>query len=167
MVGFVVTSSAVQRSVLAGVMSLCLVQFIDVLGVTVVVAALPAMLRDLHASPDAGGLIAAAYAMCFGGLLMFGARLGDRFGHRRVIVAGTAVFGVAAVVGATAGSVGVLAGARSLQGAAAAVSVPAALRLLTTVTAEGAPRAERSRRGARRGPLPVPAGSWWVASLLM
>ncbi len=121
-------------------MSLCLVQFIDVLGVTVVVAALPAMLRDLHASPDAGALIAAAYAMFFGGLLMFGARLGDRFGHRRVIVAGTAVFGVAAVVGATAGSVGVLAGARSLQGAAAAVSVPAALRLLTTVTAEGAQR---------------------------
>jgi MFS family permease len=71
---------------------------------------------------------------------MFGARLGDRFGHRRVIVAGTAVYGVAAVVGATAVSVGVLAGARSLQGAAAAVSVPAALRLLTTVTAEGAQR---------------------------
>lgn len=68
-----------------GVASLCLVQFTDVLGVTVVVTALPRMLADLHASPDAGSLIAAGYAMFFSGLLMLGARLGDRFGHRRVI----------------------------------------------------------------------------------
>lgn len=66
-----------------GVVSLCLVQFIDVLGVTVMVTALPAMLSDLRASPDAASLISTGYAMFFGGLLMLGARLGDRFGHRR------------------------------------------------------------------------------------
>ncbi len=40
------------RTVWLGVVSLCLVQFVDVLGVTVMVTALPAMLSDLHASAD-------------------------------------------------------------------------------------------------------------------
>ena len=104
------------------------------------VTALPAMLADVGASPDAGSLIATGYAMFFGGLLMLGARLGDRFGHRRVIVAGLVVFAVAALVAATAGSVAVLTAARCLQGAAAAMSVPAALRLLTTITTDGPQR---------------------------
>ena len=56
------------RTVWLGVVSLCLVQFIDVLGVTVMVTALPAMLSDLHASPDAASLVSTGYAMFFGGL---------------------------------------------------------------------------------------------------
>lgn len=123
-----------------GVVALCLVQFVDVLGVTVVVTALPAMLADLNASPEAGGLIATGYAMCFGGLLLFGARLGDRFGHRRIILVGLVIFALAAVLGATAETVAVLTAARCLQGAAAAISVPAALRLLTTITSSGGQR---------------------------
>jgi len=123
-----------------GVASLCLVQFTDVLGVTVVVAALPRMLADLNASPDAGSLIATGYAMFFSGLLMLGARLGDRFGHRRVILAGLLTFAVGAVLGASATTVVTLTAARCLQGAAAACSVPSALRLLTTITSEGRQR---------------------------
>jgi MFS family permease len=59
------------------VVSLCLVQFVDVLGVTVVVTSLPAMLSSLHAAESYASLIATGYAMFFGGLLMLGARLGD------------------------------------------------------------------------------------------
>src|SRR6201997_2924974 len=129
-----------------GVVSLCLVQFVDVLGVTVMVTALPAMLADLRASADAAGLISTGYAMFFGGLLMLGARLGDRFGHRRIILTGLAIFTVAAVVGATAASVVGLTAARCLQGAAAALSVPPALRLLTTITSDG-PQRERAIAG--------------------
>ena len=134
------------RTVWLGVVSLCLVQFIDVLGVTVMVTALPAMLSDLHASTGAASLIYTGYAMFFGGLLMFGARLGDRVGHRRIIFTGLAIFAVAAVAGATAPSVVVLTAARCLQGAAAAMSVPSALRLLTTITADG-PQRERAIAG--------------------
>ena len=105
-----------------------------------VVTALPRMLSDLHASPEAGSLIATAYAMFFSGLLMLGARLGDRFGHRRVILAGLFVFAVGAVIGAAATTVVMLTAARCLQGAAAAGSVPSALRLLTTITADGRQR---------------------------
>lgn len=123
-----------------GVVSLCLVQLVDVLGVTIMVTALPAMLAGLRASPDAAGLISAGYAMFFGGLLMLGARLGDRFGHRRIILTGLAIFAVAAVIGASATSVEVLTAARCLQGGAAALSVPSALRLLTTITSDGPQR---------------------------
>jgi MFS family permease len=124
----------------AGVASLCLVQFVDVTGVTVVVTALPDMLADLRATASAGSLVATGYSMFFGGLLMLGARLGDRFGHRRMILLSLAVFAAAAVVAATAASVAVLTAARCLQGAAAAVSVPSALRLITTITAPGSQR---------------------------
>src|ERR1700754_4007067 len=78
--------------------------------------------------------------MFFGGLLMLRARLGDRFGHRRTILVSLLVFAVGAVVGATASSIVALMAGRCLQGAAAAGSGPAVVRLLTTVTAEGPAR---------------------------
>lgn len=121
---------------------LCLVQFVDVLGVTVVTTALPAMLAGLGAPSSAAALVLTGYALFFGGLLMFGARLGDRFGHRRVLLLGLAGFGGASLLAAVAVSVPMLVAARCAQGAAAAASVPAALRLLTTAAPDG----ERRRR---------------------
>jgi MFS family permease len=123
--------------------ALCSVQFVDVLGVTVVVTALPSMLADLRAPASSGSLVSGGYAMFFGGLLMLGARLGDRFGHRRTITASLAVSALGALLGAVAGSIVLLTAARCLQGAAAAAAVPSALRLLTTLTAEG-PRRRRA-----------------------
>ena len=52
--------------------ALCSVQFVDVLGVTVVVTALPRMLADLNAPASTGSLVSGGYAMFFGGLLMLG-----------------------------------------------------------------------------------------------
>jgi len=122
------------------VAALCLVQFVDVLGVTVVVTSLPAMLASLDAPDSYGSLIATGYAMFFGGLLMLGARLGDRYGHRRTILVSLAVFAVGAAVAGAAPSILALTAGRCLQGAAAAASVPSALRLLTTLTPEGPAR---------------------------
>ncbi|QEC50734.1 MFS transporter [Baekduia soli] len=124
------------------VVVLCLVQFVDVFGVTVVVTALPSMLAGVSAPASQAGLVVTGYAMFFGGLLMLGARAGDRFGHRRVLLWGLVAFGAASVLGATAGSVVALVTARCLQGAAAAASVPAALRLLSAA----APGDEARRR---------------------
>src|ERR1700724_3621551 len=84
--------------------ALCSVQFVDVLGVTVVVTALPRMLADLNAPASAGSLVSGGYAMFFGGLLMLGARLGDRFGHPRTITTSLAVFAAGALLGAVPGS---------------------------------------------------------------
>jgi MFS family permease len=68
---------------------------------------------------------------------MLGARLGDRFGHRRTIIVSLMVFAAGAIIGATASSALALMAGRCLQGAAAAGSVPSALRLLTTLTPDG------------------------------
>lgn len=119
---------------------LCLVQFVDVLGVTEVLTAAPQMLRALGAAGGAASAVLTSYAMCFGGLLMMGARLGDRFGHRRVLLAGIMLFAGGSLCAATATSVPALVAGRCLQGAAAAVSVPATLRLLITATPQPAER---------------------------
>jgi MFS family permease len=91
---------------------------------------------------SASTLVVTGYAMFFGGLLMLGARLGDRYGHRRVLLLGLAGFAAASMLAATSLSVTMLVVARCAQGVAAAASVPTALRLLT-----GGTRDERRRRG--------------------
>ena len=119
---------------------LCLVQFVDVLGVTSATTAIPAILAGVGAPGSAAALVATAYAMFFGGLLVLGARLGDRYGHRRVLLVGIIAFTVVSVVGATSTGVVQVVAARGLQGAAAAVSVPSALSLLLQATPDGARR---------------------------
>lgn len=121
-------------------LTLCAVQFVDVLGVTVVITALPSMLADFGATPGQGTLAVTAYAACFGGLLMLASRVGDRVGHRKMVLVAVVFFAGSSLLGALAPSVWVLALARALQGVAAAASVPSALRLLTTLVPEGALR---------------------------
>lgn len=124
----------------AAVTVLCLVQFVDVLGVTSATTAIPAILTGLGAPGSAAGPLATVYAMFFGGLLVIGARLGDRYGHRRVLAAGLVGFAAVSVVGGLADSLAQVLVARSVQGAAAALSVPCALRLLLHVSPEPAAR---------------------------
>ncbi|MBL7260467.1 MFS transporter [Paractinoplanes lichenicola] len=156
---------------MGAVAALCLIQFVDVMGVTVVVTTLPAMLRDVGAAPSDDAIVATGYAMFFGGLLMFGARLGDRLGHRRCILGSLVVFAAGSLLTAAAGSAPALTAGRCLQGAAAAVAVPSALWLLTAVAGDERRRARAvaawSAAGAAAGAsgfvvggLVSAAGSW-------
>ncbi len=138
-------------------MVLCGVQFVDVLGVTSAITALPAMLAGVSAPAAATPVLATVYAMFFGGLLVLGARLGDRYGHRRVLLLGCAGFTLVSLVGAGAQEVVQLIVARGLQGAAAAISVPSALRLLLDATPEP---------GVRRGALAAWSASGAAAGAL-
>ncbi len=146
-----------SRSATGVVVVLCGVQFVDVLGVTSVLTAIPAMLTGVSAPAEATPIVATVYAMLFGGLLVLGARLGDRYGHRRVLLAGITGFAAVSVIGATAEQIVQLVVARGLQGAAAAVSVPSALWLLLDATPEQAGRrsalAAWSAAGAAAGAL--------------
>lgn len=121
--------------------ALCAVQFIDVMGVTVVVSALPRMIADLDGSPAQVGLLVPVYAVDFSSLLLLAAKLGDRHGHRRVLIAGLSLFAAGSVVAATAPGMTWLIAGRAMQGVAAAISVPNALVLLTRT----ASRADRDR----------------------
>jgi MFS family permease len=111
--------------------ALCAVQLIDVMGVTVIVSALPRMLDELGGSPAQAGLVVPVYAVGFASLLLVSARLGDRYGHRRLLLGGLVVFAAGSVLAATAPGMMALVAARGVQGVAAAVTVPNALVLLT------------------------------------
>jgi len=128
------------------VIPLCGVQFVDVLGVTSAIAAIPAIIRGLSAPPEATGLLATVYAAFFGGLLVLGARLGDKYGPRRVLLIGLVLFTAVAFLAATAQEILQLLAAIALEGAAAALSVPCALRLLLHVAKD--PRDRRTALAA-------------------
>ncbi|MFJ3379382.1 MFS transporter [Curtobacterium sp. NPDC090217] len=125
----------------SGVIVLCLVQFVDVLGVTSVVTAIPAILTGIGAPSVAAGPVSTTYAMFFGAMLILGARLGDRYGHRRILLTGIAVFGAVSIIGGTAADLPQVLVARGVQGAAAAISAPSALRLILHATPSGGERA--------------------------
>jgi EmrB/QacA subfamily drug resistance transporter len=116
---------------------LCVAQFIDVLGVTVVVVALPSIGADLGASPESLQPVVTAYALCFGGFLVLGGRAADSLGRRRVFSAGLVLFAVASLVAGLAEGSALLIAARALQGVAAAAVVPAALSMVTSLYPEG------------------------------
>ncbi|WP_037887767.1 MFS transporter, partial [Streptomyces sp. Tu 6176] len=84
------------------------VQFLVSLDMSVVNVALPGMGRALHFDPGSLTWVVNAYALTFGGLLMFGGRLADVVGRRRVLVAGFVVFGAASLAGGLAQSPGAL-----------------------------------------------------------
>lgn len=111
--------------------TLALAQFLVVLDASIVNIALPVLGEQLHMDTAALAWVITAYVLPFGGLLLLGGRLADRYGHRRVFLAGTAGFVAASAMAGLSVSSELLLGARALQGASAALLAPAALALLT------------------------------------
>ncbi|MFB0616938.1 MFS transporter [Streptomyces sp. AGS-58] len=97
----------------------------------VVTTALPSIRQDLGGALDDLEWTVSAYTLTFAVLLMTGAALGDRFGRRRLFVAGLAVFTGASAAAALAPGIGSLIAARAVQGIGAAVMMPLTLTLLT------------------------------------
>jgi EmrB/QacA subfamily drug resistance transporter len=101
-----------------------------VLDALVVATALTAIQGDLGASISELEWTVNAYGLSFAVLLMTAAAAGDRWGRRRVFVAGVAVFALASLACAVAPNVGTLIAGRVLQGVGAAFIMPLALALL-------------------------------------
>ncbi|MEU8400836.1 MFS transporter [Nonomuraea sp. NPDC048892] len=104
--------------------------FMTTLDNTVVTVALPSIQRDLGARLSALEWVATGYILTFAGLMLAGGRLADVHGHRRVLLAGLGVFTAASLGAGLAGSVPVLVAARLVQGAGAALILPATLAVL-------------------------------------
>jgi len=111
---------------------MCAVAFMDLLDGTIVNVALPVIRTDLHFSVQSLQWVPSAYLLTYGGFLLLGGRLADLLGRRRLLVAGTSLFGISSLVCGLAGSEGVLIGGRLAQGVGAAMMTPAALSILTT-----------------------------------
>ena len=118
-----------------------LASFMVALDALVVATALSTIRRDLGASFEALQWTMNAYNLSFAVLLLTGAALGDRFGRRRLFVAGLGVFVAASAACALAGSAGWLIAARAVQGAGAALVMPLAMALLSAAF----PREERGK----------------------
>ncbi|MGW7409851.1 DHA2 family efflux MFS transporter permease subunit [Streptomyces sp. NPDC054833] len=97
----------------------------------VVTTALPSIRKDLGGALDDLEWTVSAYTLTFAVLLMFGAALGDRFGRRRLFLAGLTVFTGASAAAAMAPGIDSLIMARAVQGVGAAVMMPLTMTLLT------------------------------------
>jgi EmrB/QacA subfamily drug resistance transporter len=119
----------------------CLALVLVMASVTSVNLALEEIAVSLHASGSDLTWVADAYTVALAALVLpFGA-FGDDFGRRRALIIGTLVFGIAAGLAATSGSVGILIGWRGLMGVGAAMIMPSTLSTVTAVF----PRDQRAK----------------------
>lgn len=115
-------------------------QFLVILDSSIVNVALPTIRHALGFTAVGVEGVITAYATAFGGALIFGGRISDLFGHRRVFVASLLGFALTSLACALAVSPALLIVSRAAQGLSAATLAPSALALLTTTFAEGAER---------------------------
>ncbi|MDN4611575.1 MFS transporter [Arthrobacter burdickii] len=102
--------------------------------------ALPSIQIELGISPASLPWVINAYILAFGGLLLFGGRLGDLFGRRRILQIGIGLFTLSSLVAGIAPAGPVLGAARAIQGLGAALTAPNALALITTTFPAGEAR---------------------------
>jgi EmrB/QacA subfamily drug resistance transporter len=119
---------------------ICIAQLMVVLDSTIANIALPFIQKDLAFTPENLTWVITAYALCFGGFLLLGGRLGDLYGRRRVFMIGLAIFAVASFMGGFAQNEAMILGSRGLQGLGAALASPAALALIATTFPAGPQR---------------------------
>jgi EmrB/QacA subfamily drug resistance transporter len=122
-----------QRWVLAATILASTIAYVDE---SVVNVALPAIGRDLSASPAALQWVINAYTLCLAAFLLVGGAAGDRLGRRRVFIAGVALFGAASLGCGFSREIAQLIAARAVQGAGAALLIPCSLAIIGAAFAE-------------------------------
>src|ERR687892_340020 len=119
---------------------LCAAQFVVVLDASIVNVALPSIGKGLNFSEANLPWVVNAYVIAFGGLLLLGGRAADLLGRRRVFMTGLLVIAVASLAAGFSANQGQLIAARAAQGLGAAIIMPSALSILTTLFRDGAER---------------------------
>jgi DHA2 family methylenomycin A resistance protein-like MFS transporter len=131
--------------------------FMITIDVSAVNVALATMSHELQAATAALQWVVDGYTLMFAALLLSAGSLSDRVGARRAYAAGVAGFTLSSVACGVAPSLGVLTGARFIQGCAAAVMLPSSLALVRQAF-------DDPRRRARGIALWTTAGSFAVAA---
>jgi DHA2 family multidrug resistance protein-like MFS transporter len=155
---------------------MCLSLVLVVMSVSGLNTALPTIQTELGASASDLQWIVDAYAIVFAGLLLTAGAIGDRFGRRRALLVGLAIFGLGTFIGGVATSSSQLIVGRAVMGIGAAFIMPATLSIITSIF----PPHERGRAiaiwagfagaGASIGPVVTGAlleGFWWGSTLLV
>jgi EmrB/QacA subfamily drug resistance transporter len=97
---------------------------------TVVNVALPKIGEDLHASTAALQWILNGYLLTLASVILLGGALGDRYGRRRIFVAGVVLFTAASLLCAVAPNAEFLIAARLIQGLGGALLTPGSLAMI-------------------------------------
>src|SRR4051795_156257 len=137
---------------------MCAGLFLVQLDVSIVNVALPSIREELQ--PSAAGLqwVVAGDGIALASLMLAGGTVGDLHGHRRVVLGGLGLFGIASLAAGAAPSTGVLVGARVVQGVGAALLLPGTLAIITHAFRGGAERARAIGVWAAVAGLSLPAG---------
>src|SRR6059058_1057967 len=114
--------------------------FMTILDVAIVNVALPSIENDFNVTETTVQWVLIAYTITFGGFLLLGGRMADLLGRRLIFLVGLTLFTAASLVCGLSGSIGVLIGARAVQGIGAAIISPAALSIVSTTFREGSER---------------------------
>jgi EmrB/QacA subfamily drug resistance transporter len=122
---------------------LCTLLFLTFLDNTVVSVALASIQSDLHAGVSALQWVVGAYALTFASFMLACGMMGDKFGRKKIMLAGAGVYCVGATLAAVAPSPGLLIAARSVMGLGAAASEPGTLSMIRQLYPD-----ERSRNRA-------------------
>ena len=137
---------------------LCVGIFLVQLDVTVVNVALPSIRTGLDTTLTGQQWVVAGYMITLAGLLLICGALGDRIGHRRVVLTGLTVFGLASLACGVAPNIELLVAARAVQGVGAALLLPGTLAVITDLYADRAARARAVGIWAGAGALALPSG---------
>jgi EmrB/QacA subfamily drug resistance transporter len=103
--------------------------------------AIPSIARDTHATLTELSWVVDAYALVFAALLLPGGAIGDRFGRRKALLVGLAIFGIGSLAAMTRADASWLIGMRAVLGLGAALVMPATLSTITSTF----PDAERAK----------------------
>lgn len=101
-----------------------------VLDGTIVGVAMPTMIQDLHLNITEAQWVSSLYAVVLAALLLIAGRAADRWGRRRLFLAGVVVFVVGSIIAGAAGDASALIGARVIQAAGAALILPTTLSIV-------------------------------------
>ncbi|MFC8349189.1 MFS transporter [Streptomyces sp. NPDC057280] len=110
--------------------------------VSVLYFAIPSISADLEPSGTQQLWIFDIYAFVLAGLLMTMGALGDRIGHRRLLLIGATAFGAASLLAAYANSAETLIAARAVLGIGGATLMPSTMALLRTMFTDPGQRAK-------------------------
>ncbi|ACU72785.1 drug resistance transporter, EmrB/QacA subfamily [Catenulispora acidiphila DSM 44928] len=100
---------------------------------TVINVALPTIAGDLHTDSAQLQWISGGYLLALSVAMLPVGLLGDRYGHRRLLLSGIAVFGAASLVGSLADSPTAVIAARAVLGLGAAAILPLSMAILPRV----------------------------------
>jgi DHA2 family methylenomycin A resistance protein-like MFS transporter len=145
-----------RRQLLLTVM--CVGMFLVQLDVTIVNVALPEIALRLHTGIEGQQWVVDGYAVVLASLLLAGGTFGDVFGHKRVVLSGLGIFGVASLICGVAPGIGVLVAGRALQGLGAALLLPGTLAVITRAFPDRAEQARAVGVWAGVSALSLPAG---------